>query len=364
MSWQPNDWMNTPAKRAAASIAALCVLWGSIQITAGTRLQPVVLSFLPAIVGLILLRGTWRAWAGSRRPFVRHQVRIAQAWIDLTTRPPLLSVVHMAGMSAALIGVALTVSAGQLSGEVAIRGAMFLLAVAGLLDFVVLTGRLFKRAWARVAGKILAVTVGAALLAVSIALAGNMTHALAHVDARHLSNFTTVLACCLLPVVYIYAIAVFWCVPAFCQIIAWGIFGTINHIFTVPQADGQRAKKSLRLWWYRLKYKKWPPGGTLPENSFLSSENIMRITAPMSKLALVTVLITSLQGIVDGLPDTTPLLSRILMTLEYKPDSLCKGLGGTRIAYLDDGWVSVAEPAPDRVHFRVTKCSYGEDEAS
>lgn len=362
MSTRFTTWFDTPFKRSAAMFAALLLATLAVRLAAGTPWQPILLACLPGAVAFVLLRRVWREWAVLKRQIMRREVRLFRSWHALTTRPPLVLVLHRSSIALAFASCAATVGVGKTPGSMVMNGCLFFLALAGLCDMIVLISRVARRTWAHAAGKVFGLTVGVALAAVSLAVAKDVAHGITHIDPKFLGEFTALLTCCTLPFVYVGAASAALLLYATWEILLFFVIGllstVVTTVFAVPHSfAGRRRKKSWSMTWYRLRNGKCPPGGALPKTGFMSQEEILRITSPLSKLALAMVLVTGAQQVTTGVPVTSPFLGRLMVSMEYRPDSGCINLDPVLpVAYMEDGWVSVARRTEDSVGFSTLKC--------
>ena len=96
-------------------------------------------------------------------------------------------------------------------------------AVAGVCEITVQAKRVFKQAWAKTAGKLLSLSLGVMLTAVTVSMAKQTVHSLAHVDPKYMGEFTAVVAAGLLPLVYLGAAGVLLLLWAALQVLLLGV---------------------------------------------------------------------------------------------------------------------------------------------
>jgi hypothetical protein len=356
---QSNHSFNTPAMRIAGALGGLVLLTTLLRLTAGTKWQVVILTSMTAVVAVFLMWRCWRQISALKRQFIRYEIRLVQSWYALTTRSPFVLILHALSFALAFVAIAAVFGAGHVAGEFAMHGVLVLLALAGVFDATVLISRIIKQAWVRAAGKLLALKVCVALAAGSLAAAKGIAHAVSHIDPKYLTEFTAVVACCMLPLFYAKAVAFVLLLHAAFQMLLFFLAAAgsaLFTLFTLPRRPSP--KKPLLLTLYRLRHGKNPPGKVLPRPGFLSNEQILQATAPLSKLALAGLLLIGGKAIEDRLPLIHPFFAKLLVSMEYRPGSSCTNIDpALPVAYMEDGSVSVAHTTSGAITFSVRKCA-------
>ena len=360
MSMLLHSWLNTPFKRSVAKLAALAVYVLLFRITSGSQWQPVVLALIPAAFALMLMRRSWRYWVTMRRQLLQWEVRTVRSWYAAASRGPFVRLLHVFGFASAVGAIALTVGGAPNFAHTIMNAVLFVFAMAGLCDVLALSSQIVKRTWARAMGKVLALTVSVALAAVSLSLAKNVTHSVAHIDPKYLSEFTVVLTSFFLPLVYVTAVSTALLVYGLIQICMMGIVMTVTSLFTaIPPELGRGRRNAARLFWYRLRHGKCPPGRIVAPTGFMPDEDIMLVTAPLSKIALGVVLWSAIHLIMQGLPLLTPALLNLIVSIEYRSNSSCTNIDmHLPVVYMEDGYVSVARRSSSGFDFEVVKCEF------
>lgn len=238
--------------------------------------------------------------------------------------------------------------------------ALLALALAGICKMAVQTGRLLRKAWAPFLGKVLTVSLGVALAAVSLSNAKQLVHAISAIDPKYMTEFTAILGAVYLPIAYLVAACVAMSSYALFQMLVFWFVSVAGMLAQhVKPFLGDATDTRLRLFWYRIKAGKKPPGGVLPPRAFLSPSEISLLASPLSKVLVAVLLVEGGQATSKFLPFVMPSLTRALVEVEYREKSSCKGVpDGARVVYMDDGNISIAERRGENYLFRVTDCKY------
>jgi hypothetical protein len=233
-------------------------------------------------------------------------------------------------------------------------------AVAGVCEITVQARRVLKQAWAQTAGKIVSVSLGVILTAVTVSMAKQTVHSLAHIDPKYMTEFTAAVAAGLLPLVYVGAAGALLLLWALFQVVLMGPLLLGSSLLTQPKPlVGDRLQSRVRVFWYRIRKGKRPPGGILPDPGFLPQYEVSLVGSVLSKVAVGWALAHVGEGLAFALPDATPLLSKAMVELEYRPASSCRNINAQLgVVYMDDGNVSVARFQNGRYRFTVEKCEY------
>ena len=239
-----------------------------------------------------------------------------------------------------------------------------ILAVSGICETIVRISRIAKSVWAPTVGKILSVSVCVILAAISLSMAKQATHALAQIDPKYLTEFVAVATFIFIPIVYMSAAATVLLIYAAFQFMLLFLLALGDMIFGQTQiflTNGSRER--LRLYWYRIINGHRPVGGIVPKIGFLPKAHISLMASPLSKLAVVALMSSLLSDPVRALAVVHPLMTTALVALEYRSGSQCKNVGDVLpVAYMEDGWVSVARRDGDAYVFGVQRCTFADSE--
>jgi len=211
------------------------------------------------------------------------------------------------------------------------------------------------------AGKIISLSLGVMLTAATVSMAKQTVHSLAHVDPKYMTEFTAAVTAGLLPLVYLGVAGTILLLWAAVQILLLGavLFGG-SLLTQVKPLIGERAQNRVRLFWYRIRTGKRPPGGVMPSVGVMPQHEVSLVGSVLSKIAVVWLFAQVGEGVNVTVPEATPLLAKAMVSLEYRPASSCRNIdAGLSVVYMDDGNVSVARFKDNQYQFTVEKCEYG-----
>jgi hypothetical protein len=289
---------------------------------------------------------------------MRWEMRMVRSWRAYAKKPPIVEALQLLG-----IGIGLLSMSGLLTGlysdmQTGALPAVAVLALAGVCEITVQTKRVLKQAWAQMAGKIVSVSLGVILTAVTVSMAKQTVHSLAHVDPKYMAEFTAAVAAGLLPLVFLGTAAALLLLWAILQMVLLGavFFGGILLEQAKPLV-GERLQNRVRLFWYRIRTGRRPPHGVLPTAGFMPQHEVSLVGSMLSKVAVVWVLAQAGKGLAVAAPETIPLLTKVMVRLEYRPAPSCRNLAAPLgVVYMDDGNVSVARLKNGLYQFTVEKC--------
>lgn len=299
-------------------------------------------------VGRMAIRGPLRAARRARR-------RLAM--------PPAVRFLHMSAWTSACLAIPAFLSGYEGLTAACLGACAVLLFVAGSIDLTVRGTWLARRVWNETLGKIFSVSIGAILIAVSVAAAKSWVHSIVRIDAKYFIESTAILAAMILPIAY--------CLFGVCvlSLYAAGQMGRLAVVSVgtsffrqmLPFA-GQRRVESAKMLRYRLVHGRRPPGGILPSAWRRFFDDAPASIRPVSTLVVIVAIVMLVQAL-QNLPRAyRPYVAAAVVALDYRGGSSCIGLGGALgVAYMDDGKVSVARRRGADIEFAVERCRYASD---
>lgn len=362
MSVQFNPSLGATIRRFLIIMLVLGFFLICMKITEGSIWQQRIFALIPAGMAVMLFVRYWRRWRSMRKRVARWEMRMLRAWRKFWAPAPIVEMLHGIGAAIGLFSSALSIAGWPVLGGFGLQATMGLFMAAGVCDIALRTTRVLKAAWAPVAGKIWSASIGVALTALTACLAKQLIQNLSHIDPKYFTEFIVVLTACLAPFVYMMAFAVILSLYAMFQIIVFGLVAFVGAFY--GQARPLFPKKwyqRVRLFWYRIRMGKKPPGEVVPSSGPLSQGEISLLASPISTVAVVYALITILQSTVQVFPHAQPILARAMVAIEYRQGGACRNIGReVRLAYMDDGLVSIATWNGVSYEFEVKKCEYEE----
>jgi hypothetical protein len=354
-----NIWLDTPRRRLLFVLVVEGLSIGLLTQIAGSVWVRRVVALTVAGFGILLVRRFWSTWSSVRKRVLRWEMRIVKSWRQFAKPSPVVQAFHLLGLALGFFWSSIYVGL-QVDAKPLLWSAMFVLGIAGVCEITVQMGKVWRKAWAPVLGKILAVSLGVALAALALSSAKKVTHAISPIDPKYMSEFTTIVAAFYLPIVYLAMAGVAVAAYALFQVFVFWLV-SMAGMFTeqLKPILGENKNARLRLYWYRIRCGKRPRGSVLPPAASLDSAGISLLASPISKMIVATVLVSGVQEISKLLPLATGILTRTMVEVEYKENSGCKDLPrGVRVVYMDDGNVSIAERNLDGYTFKVGTCKY------
>lgn len=352
--------LRTPPQRAVAVFILLLSIMLLFRLSAGSVWQARLTALIPTVVAIILLRRFWRRWRTARFAVMRWEIRMVRSWRAYARKPPVVEALHLLGIAIVSLAMVAMVCDWYRDLQISMAPALVVFAVAGVCEIIVQTKRMLKQAWAQVTGKILSLSFGVILTAATLSMAKQSVHSLAHIDPKYLTEFTTAVAAGLLPLVCLGVAGIVLILWATLQILLLGALLLGGSLLTpVKPFVGDRTQNGMRMFWYRIRTGKRPPGRVMPAAVFMPQHEVSLVGSALAKVAVVWALAQVGEGIAVIAPDTTPMLVKAMVKLEYRPNSSCRNLDpGLGIVYMDDGNVSVARREGDHYRFTVEKCEY------
>lgn len=352
--------LQTPLQRLVAVFIGGVSILLALRFSAGTVWQGRIAAIAPAGMAIILLIRFWRRWQTIRYGLMRWQVRMIRSWRAYSTKPPTVEALHLLGIAMSFLSVAGLVSGLYSDVRIGMMPAFSVFVVAGICEITVQTKRVLKQAWAKLVGKIISLSLGVMLTAVTVSMAKQTVHSLAHVDPKYLTEFTAVAAAGLMPLMYLGAAGVVLLLWAMIQTLLLGaVFVGTGLLSQAKPFIGEGVQQRMRLFWYRIRIGRRPPGGVVPTAGFMPQHEVSLVGSVLSKLAVVCLLVQAGEGVAVAVPDVTPLLIKAMVRLEFRAASSCRNVdAGLGVVYIDRGNVLVARPQNGHYLFTVEKCEY------
>ena len=355
----PNHWLKTPRRRLAFVLAVGSLTIFVLLKSAGTVWLLRIFGLGVACYGLVQVRRFWKAWNGVRKGVRRWEMRVVKSWREFARYSPFVQALHVLGFALGLLWTSIVVGL-QADAEPVYWAAVIVLGIAGVCEITVQMGRIVRKAWAPLLGKIIAVSFGVALAALALSSAKQLAHAISPIDTKYMSEFTAIVAALYLPFMYLAAAGVAMAVYALFQVFVFWVVSSAGMIAeNLRPFLGEHNNMRLRMYWYRIRCGKRPPGGVLPPMTSFPPSEISLFVSPISKVIVATVLVGGVQEVTKFLPHALPFLTRTMVEVEYRQNSGCRGLPrGARVVYMDDGNISIAEVKGNSFTFRVGACNY------
>jgi hypothetical protein len=297
-------------------------------------------------------------------PLLRCGIRTLRKIRKIVDVPPAIRLLHTIGWAVLLLVATATVVGYPKASQWGSVVGLAILGIAGAADLLTRANQLLRFAWNETLGKIFTVSVGAALIAVSVAVAKHWVHATTHVDPKYLTEATAVIAALTLPAIYgLFCVAVLFlfAILQFGGLFIFMFATSIGKYFTVMAGENHRQRS--RMLWYRISKGKRPPGRVLPPLSLRQLAAILGevsvIARPFGTLIVLGAAATILDRAADGFPRAQPYLVSALVWLEYRTDSSCVGLPhDSVVAYMEDGNISTVRRIQGEWKFAVAKCTF------
>ncbi len=290
----------------------------------------------------------------SKWVWIRRARKIRRAFIA----PPLalaLYAVCFALAGLACIALALTKSPIVFSGINALCG--FTLCLATLVDWHQRLKHMLLTGWVKWLAKAGFAFLATATIFVSTILAKQATSSLAQVDPAAMPEFVRLLSTLLYP----FALAIVVSLTLSTIMLVQYLFLMISILFRIPASYlaglfSSQTRKKLQILSYRIFYGKRPPiDRTFWDRLMDGSQHVFR---PLGT-GVIAVAVAFMSHLIIGLADQVPdrVFKSLLVAVEYRREHSCDNILKTsHVAYLQDGYVSVATSSVDGVKFSVQKC--------
>lgn len=359
-----NVFWSTPTRRrfSLGALASIAPFVGYLGF--GLTWQQASVALAPTVFAEVFLFRFALRWRAIRPQFMRKEMRWIRSLRLYALPNPIVDALQYLSFGLVFLSIAFIAAGWQSASIPAMGVAVVVLAAAGLCETVVRISRVAKSMWAPMIGKILSVSVCVILAAISLSMAKQATHALVQIDPKYLTEFVSVVTFIFIPIVYLSTAAVVLLLYAVLQFLVLFALAIGDMIFGQTQIFlGSGPKERLRLYFYRIVHGRKPLGGKVPKAGFLPKAHISLLASPLSKLAFVMVLSPLLSNPVGAHSAIKPALETALLALEYRDSSRClKFEASSLVAYMEDGWVSVAHKENGTYIFEVRKCNFSESD--
>jgi hypothetical protein len=315
-------------------------------------------------LAVAFLRRTCSLIKPCRRMSIRRPLRAARLTRSLLGVSPTVRFLHTAAWAAGCLSPAALLSGHRGLSDICILLFFISLFFAGITDLVSRGTWLARRLWNETLGKIFSVSIGAILIALSIAAAKSWLHSVVQIDPKYFIESTAIFTAMLLPIMYCLFTMCLLGLLALVQFAGLSIFMLRSMFFQqLSPFAGQHRLQKIRMFRYRLTHGRRPPGNVLPAVGSGILDDMLVFARPLSTLAVIGALGLLLQALQNLSRAYQPYVTEALVALEYRSGSSCigfeKALG---VVYMDDGNVSVARRNGRNVEFSVEACKYKVEE--
>lgn len=314
------------------------------SVYSGARWQETFMVFLAGACACQLLVTGWEELWQERDKLAEQLQRMLDTWREIVEENPLERWLRKCGLAVVMVWFAVFVARGLPTAAPLLWVSIVVLALGAGLAFGIRAGRVLALAWNPVVGKVLSLTAGAALISVSLACAKDITHALTHVDAKHLPDFTNLLAAIVLPwlcMVVATALLGVYAVWLGCKLIVVSVVTEIRRPIKAV-VDMFRQRRAAR-------------GAANPPDAMSRGRDDLLI-----RFVTAGVLLGGLAMVGEELGKLparlAPQLRMLAVSMEYRTGSTCVGLEKLPVAYLYNAQVSVARRAGDTYRFAEEPC--------
>jgi hypothetical protein len=290
----------------------------------------------------------------SKWGWIRRVRKIRRAF----TAPPLaLALYAVCFTLAGLACIALVLTKSPIVFSVINAFCGFTLCLATLVDWHQRLKHMLSTGWVKRLAKLGLVFLATATVFLSLILAKQVTSSIAQVDPAAMPEFVRFLSTLLYP----FALAIVVSLTLSIIMLVQYLFLMIGMLFRIPATYlaglfSFKTRKKLEVLSYRIFYGKRPPiDRTFWDRLMNGSQHIFR---PLGT-GVIAVAIAFLGQFIIGLAAQVPdrAFKSVLVAVEYRRDHSCDNVSKTSpVAYLQDGYVSVATASLDGVRFSVQKC--------
>lgn len=355
-----NNWLATSRNRWIFVIAVTIFILTALKLTQGTVWQHRVVGMTVGALSLVLFWKFTGRWKALRFQLMRNEMHVIKAWREFFHLSPIVKSFHLLALAFCVLSMAVYIGIGINESMPIIWVTELILTVAAICEMKMQATNLLKKAWAPVLGKVLAISVGVAVAAIALSRAKQFVHSLSPIDTKYVTEFTTLIAAIYSPMLFITAIGVGMALYASCQLLILAILAVSSNMMIQSRALlGDTWMERQRMFWYRMREGKRPPGNILPPQKLLSEFEISMIMSPLSKIVLALLLVKGVEASIASLPLMAPWLKTAMVKIEYRSDSACKNIDKhLGVVYMDDGNVSVARHGTGGYTFDVEACDF------
>lgn len=355
-----NGFFGTPRRRLASicTLATLVVLL--VCVTAGMRRQIAVLAAMPTMFAVILFYRFCLGVRSARLQLMRQEMRMVRSWRAFAKPNPVVSALHYLAVSVMFFSIVVQLGGWAEARTAGLVVVTVVLAIAGLCETTVRTSRIVKSAWAPTIGKLLSVSVCVILAAISLAIAKQVTHSLVNIDPKYFIEFVSITTFLVLPLTYLTVAAGLLGVYAVFQFVTVLAIG-VADMFLAPLQPviGNGIRTKIGLYWYRILNGHKPLNNVIPKLGLFSPGKVALIASPMSKFAVVLLASGLVEMATEIFPNIRSTMTDVLISLEYRAHHRCVNIAqDSLVAYMEDGWVSVAIKSEDSYKFDIVRCSF------
>ena len=320
------------------------------------NLSAILSACLFLIIGCYLL---YHAFTNRRMVFAPLAERVNNFLIHISKSigtGPAIKPQLVFGMALGLFGLAARTLHQQSLAEFLFACSATILLIAGATDVYQIAVYLIDKVWARAIGKLFSVALNIIIAGLALAIAKAATHAITGENPNHFTEFTAILTALVLPAVYGFALSL--------ALIALGTFQLLRlMLFLTIIASSKR----IELWCSetaRLKITNWrnqlqqstAPGETGSRQSVHHFHDTAHMIRPFAVLTVAIALAMFSSSLFGLWPVAKPLLTNILVNIEYREHSTCPNAKQLPMAYLDDGLISVAIREGKAYEFSKREC--------
>ncbi|WP_425252964.1 hypothetical protein ACPJXG_28290 [Janthinobacterium sp. NFX145] len=355
-----NNWLPTPRSRLLFVVAVTIGVLFALRFAQGTVWQARIAGFFVGAISLYLFYRFWGHWKALRFQLMRKEMHVIKAWREFFHISPIVKAFHLLALAFCSLSATMGIVIGLNTAMAFLWVAGSILAMAGICEMTTQATRLLKKAWGPILGKVLALSVGAAITVIALSKAKQLVHSLSSIDTKYVAEFTTLVTAFYLPMVFIAAIGVGMAIYASCQLLVLTIFTISNNLMIQSRAVlGESWMEKQQMFWYRISEGKRPSGNILPPRKFLSEFEISMLMSPLSKIILAWMLVQGVDASTTSLPLIAPWLKTQIVAIEYRSGSACKNINkNLGVVYMDDGNVSVARLGKDGYIFNIEACQF------
>lgn len=199
--------------------------------------------------------------------------------------------------------------------------------------------------WAKVLGKAMLGVLALLANYLSISLAKNFVHLVVHVDPKFFPEFMGIISIGITALIFLAAIQFLVSLLGFLRLVSSYLVVALHQIVS------SFAPNAFNFVW-RVLFGK--------QARFIAFKHSLFATFSfIGSIFLVVALAYPTTLLARHSDDMSSILTRILVAVEFRSGSSCTNLKPTSsIAYLDRGWVSMAEPIPSGFKFSLVQCEY------
>lgn len=252
---------------------------------------------------------------------------------------PAIAPLLVLGIALGSLALAANALHWQTMSEIFFGGSFLVFLTAGIADVYHIAATLIKKLWARAMGKLFSIALNIIMAACSLALAKTATQSINGENPNNFTEYLAILAALVAPLVYGLAAAGVLTMLAVGQLL-------LVIVYLIIMGTSRR----LEIWAperYRAKITAWrtslmPPAASEAPSKIFRLHEVSLIVRPFASITLATALAILSSTLLEFGPTAKPLLTKMLVTIEYRTHSRCMNAGDLPAAYVGDGFISVA----------------------